>query len=787
MRKAILIIALGMLACLSWSGEKLMLPSSVTGPMTLDFVQGYRFDPLVSQPTLPANLTITAYPKGAKGYYLVQFAGPINYRWKEHVNELGGFVLGYQPNYAFVVRMDEAVRVKVEQLPEVRWVGLLQPAWKLFPYNLLGAGPRTIIVVLHPGESDGAFEARAKELGGTNFIWDINEVNKSVRFDVDASRIPEIASLTEVDWIEPWTEWGLDNVDAQWVTQMGWRTTAPPPTERLVWQKGIRGDWMEGIDHKYIVIGHVDVELDVQHWAFKDPSVPITTSGEYPSHRKVISYKGTFGSHQHSTHTAGSACGNDSINGGLSTHDGTALMAKLIHKTYSGGVWDMNSWWEDMYQGNAGGRAYSMTMSLDRKDSFNLYVFAEMTCDQFHWRYKDFIETNSCGNSGGNTMGHPAMAKDNITLGNVMNGIQSNQLFTSSGRGPCADGRRKPNLVAPGTNIYSPQNSTTNSYIAMSATSMAAGVAAGCVALVRCYFEKGFYPTGDSVPANRFHPSGALIKAVLTVGADSNIVNYTVPDNNIGWGRIDLDSSLYFAGDVKRLWVYDDTTIGLRTGDSTVHTISVTNSNHPFRVVMCYSDTAGPMRASRTLVNDLDLTVISPGGTEYLGNVWSGGQSQTGGLRDSIQETECFRLNNPAQGGWTIKVKANNVPAGGSKGQPYALAVTGAVSGSGVEELASQVPVPLREFSLGPASPNPMHKWAEIFFFLPQASPVSLKVFSVTGQLVKVLADGPHDAGTHRVSWEGKDFNGMEVASGVYFYRLEAPAFSGNGKLIVVR
>jgi hypothetical protein len=680
--------------------------------------------------------------------------------------------------------MDEAVRVTVEQLPEVRWVGLLQPAYKLFPFNLLGAGPRTIIVVLHPGESDGAFEARAKELGGTNFIWDINEVNKSVRFDVDAFRIPEIASLTEVDWIEPWTEWGLDNVDAQWVTQMGWRPAAPPPTERIIWQKGVQGDWMEGSTYRYAVIGHVDDGLDPRHCAFIDPAVPITTSGDFPTHRKIIAYYGTIGQTMHGTHTAGSACGND---GSASYNDGMALMAKLFHKTYPGSSWDMNTWWGDMYQGNAGGRAYSMTMSLDRKDSFNLYVFTDMTADQFHWRYKDFIETNSCGNYGSNYMGHPAVAKDNITIGAVQNGINSNQIHPPSSRGSCADGRRKPNLMAPGASIMSAQYSTACSYSGVSATSMSCAVGAGNVALVRCYFEKGFYPTGDSVPVNRYHPSGALIKAVLTVGADSNIVDYTVPDNNIGWGRIDLDSSLYFAGDVKRLWVYDDTTIGLRTGDSTVHTISVTNSNHPFRVVMCYSDTAGPMRASRTLVNDLDLTVISPGGPEYLGNVWSGGQSQTGGLRDSIQETECFRLNSPPAGTWTIKVKANNVPAGGSKGQPYALAATGAVSGSGVEEPASKEPVPLREFSLGPASPNPMHKWTEISFFLPQASPVSLRVFSVTGQLVKVLADGPHDAGSHRVPWDGQDFHGMEVASGVYFYRLEAEGFSGIGKLIVVR
>src|SRR5512136_140402 len=156
MKNAILIaLAFGMLASGASAVQKLVLPASVTGPMVLDFNQGYRFDPLVSQPNLPANLTVTGYPKGTKGYYLVQFAGPIDYRWKEHVNELGGLVLGYHPNYAFTVRMDEA---------------------------LMGTGTKQITVVLHPVESDGAFEAKAKALGGKNFIWDINEVNKSVRF-----------------------------------------------------------------------------------------------------------------------------------------------------------------------------------------------------------------------------------------------------------------------------------------------------------------------------------------------------------------------------------------------------------------------------------------------------------------------------------------------------------------------------------------------------------------------------------------------------------------------------
>jgi len=787
MKKAFSFLLLLAVVCgIGWSQEKLLLPASVTGPMTLDFVQGYRFDPLTSQPTLPTNLTITGYPKDTKGYYLVQFAGPIDYRWKEHVNDLGGFVLGYQPNYAFVVRMTEAVKAKVEQLPEVRWVGLLQPAYKLFPYNLLGAGSRTVIVVLHPGESDGAFEARAKEFGGTNFIWDINEVNKSVRFDVDASRIPEIASLTEVDWIEPWSEWTLDNVDAQWVTQMGWRPAAPPPTERIIWQKGVRGDWMEGSTYRYVVVGRVDDGFDPLHWAFLDPSVPLTSAGEYPAHRKVISYKGTYTRSSHGTHTAGSIAGNDSINGGVSLYDGMAPMAKLIVKTYSSVDWDMNTWWGDVYQGNSAGKAFSMNMSLSRKDSFNLYVYADMTADQFHWRYKDFIECNSMGGSGGNTMGHPVIAKDLISCGATLSGISSNGIASFSSRGPCADGRRKPNLVTPGDYVYSAQYNTSNSYQSMSGVSMCTAVASGNVALVRCYFEKGFYPTGDTLTGTRLHPSGALVKAVLTVGADPNITGYTVPDNNIGWGRIDLDSSLYFAGDLKQLRVYDDTTRGLATGDSMVYPFALF-TNHPLRAVLCYSDTAGPMRASRTLVNDLDLVVISPTGTVYLGNVWSGGQSVPGGLRDSINETECFRLNAPEIGVWRFIVKGHNVPVGGAKGQPYALAITGIPESMGTEEGARESGGLPQVYELSPPSPNPSHDEVALRFALPRSASVTLEVFTVTGRRVKTLIQGSHPAGVYRIRWDECDGFGRKVPSGVYFYRLETPGVTRTKRMVVVR
>jgi hypothetical protein len=94
----------------------------------------------------------------------------------------------------------------------------------------------------------------------------------------------------------------------------------------------------------------------------------------------------------------------------------------------------------------------------------------------------------------------------------------------------------------------------------------------------------------------------------------------------------------------------------------------------PFRVALIWSDYPGTMRAARIIVNDLNLTVISPTGTEYKGSVYSGGQSTPGGVYDSLNVEECTRLNTPDTGTWTIKVKARNVPQGP---QPFALAAIG--------------------------------------------------------------------------------------------------------------
>jgi flagellar hook assembly protein FlgD len=52
---------------------------------------------------------------------------------------------------------------------------------------------------------------------------------------------------------------------------------------------------------------------------------------------------------------------------------------------------------------------------------------------------------------------------------------------------------------------------------------------------------------------------------------------------------------------------------------------------------------------------------------------------------------------------------------------------------------------------------------------------------------VRTLVDEPQKAGTHRVSWDGRDNAGRQVASGVYLYRLEAGDFSKSEKMVLIR
>jgi len=76
--------------------------------------------------------------------------------------------------------------------------------------------------------------------------------------------------------------------------------------------------------------------------------------------------------------------------------------------------------------------------------------------------------------------------------------------------------------------------------------------------------------------------------------------------------------------------------------------------------------------------------------------------------------------------------------------------------------------------SLAQNAPNPFSSTTSMSFALPNAAPVSLSVYDVSGRLVSTLINRPMDAGMHQVSWDGRDSGGNSVANGVYLLRLQA-------------
>jgi hypothetical protein len=92
-----------------------------------------------------------------------------------------------------------------------------------------------------------------------------------------------------------------------------------------------------------------------------------------------------------------------------------------------------------------------------------------------------------------------------------------------------------------------------------------------------------------------------------------------------------------------------------------------------------------------------------------------------------------------------------------------------------------------QEFSLNQNYPNPFNPETNIEFNLPTAQNVNLMVFNLLGQQVRTLVNGTLGAGTHSVIWNGKNDDGANVPSGIYFYKMVTPEFSQTNKMALVR
>ncbi|MBW8864154.1 MAG: S8 family serine peptidase, partial [Verrucomicrobia bacterium] len=298
--------------------------------------------------------------------------------------------------------------------------------------------------------------------------------------------------------------------------------------------------------------------------------------------------------------------------------------------------------------------------------------------------YQPYILEFSAGNAGPGTqtIGSPASAKnviatgasDNVpgtyaeTYGLYADGIDTMADFSS--RGPCTDGRIKPDVVAPGTWIASAASAAApdeasiawtaidDLYVYMGGTSMSGPHAAGAAAV----FVQFYQATHTNAV-----PSPALVKAALINSADElDLANggpSPVPNNDEGWGRINLENIITTNfSSAPRAYQYVDQTTLLTNGQVFTQHIFVRNAGQPLKVTLAYTDVPGFPGAIPALVNDLDLEVVAPDGKLYRGNQFGAGESVPNApTPDKLNNVEGVLLSAPAPGDYQVRVRGTKI------------------------------------------------------------------------------------------------------------------------------
>jgi len=110
------------------------------------------------------------------------------------------------------------------------------------------------------------------------------------------------------------------------------------------------------------------------------------------------------------------------------------------------------------------------------------------------------------------------------------------------------------------------------------------------------------------------------------------------------------------------------------------------------------------------------------------------------------------------------------------------------VMGVGIKDEDPTARLP-RAFSLSQNYPNPFNPTTVIQYSIPEGQEgiVSLSIYDLHGRIVNKLVDEEQAPGIHQVNWNGKDNNGIGVASGVYIYRLQAGDYTSTRKMVLVR
>ncbi len=607
-------------------------------------------------------------------------------------------LLRYVPDDTFVARLSGAQLDELEALPFVQWVGRYRPDHKTHESLRVGPGRvaddhPAVSVLMSPTASlaevatvRGRF-AKLQQESRLRF-------GSVLRGELAPGQLQKLAESDSVLWIEPAPKMRLFDESTAKVVGGDGANRSTYTMDRRFYGSGVKVAVADSGLHTGTAAGtHPDLAGRVM---ILPPYGGLTNAAD---------------EHGHGTHVAGIIAGDGAAGSvdaqgrwyGLGVATGATIVVQRIFdgigRYYAptsfaqltrdalraGAIIGNNSWGSD-----AQGR---YDLSAHEFDSLVRDADILTNGDQ------PYILEFSAGNAGPGpqTISSPAVAKNVIATGagqgprteffTYSAGVEVIADFSS--RGPCEDGRIKPDVVAPGTWVSSLRSAVGNPlnasqvidgyYQYMGGTSQSGPHVSGAAAVFVQYYREILPDAGT--------PSPALVKAALIHSAvDMNPSGAaSVPNLSEGWGRVDLTQIISTYPQTQE---YLDQTERLSTGQIYERRIVVADTNSPLKITLVYTDVPGLPAAIPALVNDLDVELVAPDGRRYRGNQFEFGQSVPDAPNgDSVNNVEGILLRSPLPGEYFIHVIARNVAedavvdAAEVVDQDFALVVSGIIPG----------------------------------------------------------------------------------------------------------
>ncbi len=620
-------------------------------PTLLEF-GGESFDPLERMSVAP----------GQDGLAVVQFHHGDGHEHLAVLEAAEATVLDHVDRATMVVRLQPGAAGDLAEHPSVRWVGAYDTEWRLDARLADGMIERYALVVADDLRADALprIVVELLDAGADEATCGIGQCIVSLVALEPAARLIFLEHLSRDGrflWIEPAYTMEVHNAVAA----------------GLAGVVDVRNNATFTLDGSGETIAITDTGLDMDH-----PDITGRIAGVYTNFGLDPSPADSNAGH--GTHVALTVLGDGT---GDATATGMAPAASLVMYPLEhdptgvfgrqGSLYEMLS---DADQATARVSVNAWGLNGGHGD----YTSDSRSVDQYVATFGDLLPVFSVSDDGTTGVTPPATAKNALAVG-ASNG-SSLAPWPNSGQGPLADGRIKPDLLAPGMAVCSGRaeearfpaglscgsGTHTNGdpmYMSLSGTSQATAVAGGTASLVREYIRE---------EAGLTAPSAALVKAMLINGA-KDVGAADIPNGAEGWGHIDLDRTVRPMDGSTMLTTFLDDGPSLRAGYGLLYSFDLDPSSG-VDITLTWSDTPGSAASGATstrLINDLDVVFVSPDGTRWLGNDFANGVSTTGGSADDVNNVERIRV--PAgvltnAGAWTVEVHHR-----GGQSQDFALVV----------------------------------------------------------------------------------------------------------------